>query len=136
MPRVNWLLSVLLVLAGPVLADKPTAKVTIKNAVIKAENLNEINTNWNEFLQEDQGILMKYRTETKKKNYKVDQYCKIITGLLEDNNIDFNSLKVVKHKGNYAYNLQAIDFLRQHPFQLSKKKPDQPVTLEFIYQSF
>jgi hypothetical protein len=93
-----------------------------------------LNKEWTRFLKDNQDVLRKKSNDPQ--SPKTDQFCSFIVQLDPDGSINIDSLKLAKHKKNYAYNLKVIEFLRNTSIQFTAKNPNKPMQLDFIYLSF
>ena len=125
------LLTILFLCFNAVHAIYPSGKVKVHNAKLKSIAAEKLDKKWFEFIYEYPEVLT---PEAKK--YKVDQYCSYSLKLDADGHVVIDSIKLLKHKQNFKYNLKAIQFLRETEIVLSQINADKPVELEFIYESF
>lgn len=111
---------------------RASAKISLKNVKMQRKAKNVLNQDWFDYLGENEEILRKPGKE-----YKVDQKLVIQFNMNEENDINFDSLKITKDKkNNIPYNLKALEFLRKNADKLQVKKADKPVIAKFIYLSF
>ena len=68
--------------------------------------------------------------------YRVDQSCEFEFALNDKSELHIDSLKLSEHKNNFDYNLKAIEFLRENPLKLKKKKADKASSIKFLYFAF
>lgn len=125
------LTTVLLFCFNAVQAIYPSGIIKIHNAKLKSMGIEKLNKKWFEFIYEYPEVL----TPAGKK-YKVDQYCSFSLELDTNGNIMANSIKLLKHKQNFKYNLKAIQFLKETEVVFTKVDATKPVELEMIYESF
>ncbi len=128
--RISFLL-LLFLCFNAVQAIYPSGIVKIHNAKLKANSAEKLGKQWFDFIYEYPEILT-----PEGKKYKVDQYCSYSLELDADGKVIIDSIKLLKHKKNFKYNLKAIQFLRETELVFTKINPDKPVELEFIYESF
>lgn len=74
--------------------------------------------------------------KAKNEKYKIDQYCKISFALTEKNEINFDTIAVLKDNKNYDYNLKLIELLREINPQFKIKSPLKKIILEAKYLAF
>ncbi|MDA0771699.1 MAG: hypothetical protein O3C63_02020 [Cyanobacteria bacterium] len=115
----------------PALAIYPTAKVKIHNAKLKSGKKDSLSNKWLDYIEEEPELL-----QAKDKDYKVDQYCSFSIEATEDGKLNLESIKLLKHENNIAYNLKAIQFLREREITIKQKNTTKPIELEFLYLSF
>lgn len=110
----------------------PKAEVDIKNTKLGNRKLEELDSMWFQYLQENSESL---RPTGKK--YTIDQSCRYTIESNENGDLLFDTIKLVKQKReNPTYNLEAINFLREQNPNLKKKKADKPLTIDFKYYAF
>ncbi len=123
---------ILLLCFNSVQAIYPSGKVKIHNAKLKSIIKEKLDKQWFEFIYEYPEILT-----PEGKKYKVDQYCSFSFNLDSEGHIIIDSIKLLKHKQNFKYNLKAIQFLKETPLTFAKgKDASKPVEVELIYESF
>jgi len=115
----------------PAYSYYPSGVFKVHNAKIMKSNIERIGNQWLQFLDEKPEIL-----KSKTKNFKEDQYCKFSAQLNEDGQINLDSLKLLKHKSNFQYNLRAIEFLRANNPKFKIKDPKKLIEIEFKYYAF
>jgi hypothetical protein len=113
-------------------ANLPRSLLKLHNIDLIEEEKLRLSKSWTRFLKTHPEALLK-----KGKNYKVDQYCSFsFEPDPETHEIDINSIKLLKHKNNFDFNLKAIEFLKQQNFKAKKENPDKPVEIEMLYFAF
>lgn len=119
-------------------AGLPWAQVKFKNLKISREEKNKIGRAWFNFLEEKPDLLLKTKKDGTKTSYRIDQFCRFNANLDEEGNIDLDSLELLKHRKNFAYNIRAIEFLRKQDFNFAEqiKDPEKPIRIEFKYFSY
>ncbi len=125
------LITILFLCFNIVQAIYPSGIVKIHNAKLKSIGIEKLNKKWFEFIYEYPEVLT-----PEGKKYKVDQYCSFSLELNSNGNIMIDSIKLLKHKQNFKYNLKAIQFLKETELTFSKIDATKPVELEMIYESF
>ncbi len=131
---LRFQISLLVLLAftcNAVRAIYPSGTIKIHNAKLKSISREKLDKQWFDYIYEHTEVLI-----PEGKKYKVDQYCSYSLELDADGKILIDSIKLLKHKQNFKYNLKAIQFLRENPLVLRRVNADKPVELEFIYESF
>jgi len=129
--RFFIILLTLLFFIIPAYGYYPSGVIKLHNAKILKSNSDRLGSQWLHFLDEKPEIL-----KSKTKNFKEDQYCKFSAQLNEDGQINLDSLKLLKHKNNFLYNLRAIEFLRANSFKFQIKNPKKLMEIEFKYFAF
>jgi hypothetical protein len=129
--RFKILLILLAFTCNAVHAIYPSGTIKIHNAKVKSISREKLDKQWFDYIYEYPEVLT-----PEGKKYKVDHYCSYSLELDTEGKILIDSIKLLKHKQNFKYNLKAIQFLRENPLVLHKANPDKPVELEFIYESF
>lgn len=115
----------------PARAYYPNGVIKLHNAKLLKRDIEKLGDQWLAFLQEEPDLL-----KAKDKDYKVDQYCSFTAKLDADGHVDLNSLKLLKHKDNFAYNLRAIEFLRANTIVFEQKNNNKDIEIEFKYFAF
>ena len=129
--RSFLLILTLISLSIPAYSYYPSGVIKLHNAKTRKKNIEQLGSDWLKFLNEKPEIL-----KSKTKEFKEDQYCKFSSLLDADGHVKLDSLKLLKHKGNFAYNLRAIEFLRANNPVLKIKNPNKLIILEFRYYAF
>jgi hypothetical protein len=129
--RFFIILLTLLFFIIPAYGYYPSGVVKLHNAKIQKSNSEKLGDQWLEFLDEKPEIL-----KSKTKNFKEDQYCKFSAQLNNDGQIILDSLKLLKHKNNFQYNLRAIEFLRANNPKFKIKDFKKLIEIEFKYFAF
>ena len=115
----------------PAMAIYPTAKIKIHNAKLKSGKKDSLSKKWLDYIEEEPELL-----QAKDKDYKIDQYCSFSIEAKAEGMLDLDSIKLLKHDNNIAYNLKAIQFLREQEIKVKQKNTSKPIELEFVYLSF
>lgn len=125
------LIAAILVTTLPAIAIYPRGKVKLHNAKLLSHKKEALGNAWLKYLDDYPELL--YKTG---KDYKVDQYCSFEVQANDKSGFDLDSIKLAKHENNFAYNLKAIQFLREKSLKIKQKNPEKPIEIEFIYYSF
>lgn len=133
LPRFAFFsLLLLLFFTIPAKANLPRAFLKFHNLEIENSVKKDIQEKWTKFLNENPEVLLKPN-----KKYKIDQYCSFSFDLnAKTEEIEVNSIKLLKHKNNFDYNLKAIEFLKTNNFKLKKKNPEKLGEIEMFYRAF
>jgi hypothetical protein len=129
--RFFLLILTLIFLIIPAYSYYPSGVIKLHNAKVQKSNIEKLGDDWLRFLDEKPEIL-----KSKTKNFKEDQYCKFSAKLDSEGHINLDSLKLLKHKGNFVYNLRAIEFLRTNNPKFKIKNSNKNLELEFKYFAF
>ena len=113
-------------------ADMPRAFVKFRNAKIDRALKRSLDRDWTFFTQDNSEILYN-KSEHK---YKNDQFCRFTFETDSEHKIIDESIKLAKHKQNFAYNLKAIEFLRSYDIVVQAKKKSEPIEVDFCYKAF
>ncbi len=109
----------------------PSGEVKLHNAKIKSISKDKLDSSWFDFIYENSDALI-----APGKKYKVDQYCSYSLDLDAHGKVLIDSIKLLKHKQNFKYNLKVIQFLRETELVFVRPDATKPIELEFIYNSF
>ncbi|NQY80866.1 MAG: hypothetical protein HRT47_11185 [Candidatus Caenarcaniphilales bacterium] len=118
--------------SAPAIAGLPKYILKFDNIVQKRKAMAPLLKDWEFYLKDHSEIL--YNKPTHK--FKNDQFCRFSFDLDEKKNIDKQSIKMLDSKGNYAFNLGALDFLQNTAFHFRKGNEESPVTVDMRYQSY
>lgn len=111
------------------------------NVSLKDMDAKDLKTKWKFYLLDNEKVL--YNKPTDK--HKNDQFCSYSFEIDDDGRVVEDSIKLIKHKKNYSFNLKAFEFLRDFDFQLKavnpKKEKRQKISgvsprMDFIYLAF
>lgn len=130
----KFLLVILLInlFVAPAAAGDPRSKIKFKNIKIEKKDLGRLNRAFKSFLDQNRQALLKAD-----KDYTVDQYCSFEAQANINGGLDIDSLKLAKHKNNFAYNLKALEFLQaQSPLPVEIKSYKKPIVVKLYYYSF
>lgn len=115
-------------------AGYPSTKINFKNISVDKKKRQFFENKWLRFISDHPEALV-----SPGKKYKDDQECKFNFELDSEGQIDINSLKLLreeKQEINFAYNLKAIEFLKQVPITLTQNNSFKSNQIELVYFAF